>query len=120
MKILGIDIGPEYTVICYGSISANKTVTIERIETIPATPESKPVPEEKESAEDLKRRARKPPADGPCKGCGQAKPLNRLMLCYPCWVKKQNSDKGWREGQPHPAGCGCALDCRFDKTGADN
>lgn len=77
-------------------------------------------PEEKETPEEIKKRARKPPADGPCRGCGKNLPLNRLMLCYSCWVKKQLSDRGWREGQPHPAGCGCDLDCRFDKKGADN
>jgi len=71
-------------------------------------------PEVDESAEDAAKRARKPPADGPCKGCGRDRPLNRLMLCYPCWVKKRNEERGWREGQPHPEGCGCDLECRFD------
>lgn len=84
------------------------------------TPKEKPKPEEKDDIDDIEKRARKPPADGPCKGCGENKPLNRLMLCYPCWIKKQNTEKGWREGQPHPVGCGCDLDCRFDKQGVDN
>ena len=29
-------------------------------------------------------RSKKPPKDGPCKGCGKDRPLNRLFLCYPC------------------------------------
>lgn len=78
------------------------------------------VKEKKETPEDIKKRARKPPKDGPCKGCGKNLPLNRLQLCYRCWVLKQLKDQGWREGQSHPAGCGCDLDCRLDKEGADN
>lgn len=76
--------------------------------------------EKEETPEDIKKRSRKPPKDGPCKGCGKDRPLNRLMLCYKCWIDKQNSDKGWKEGQPHPAGCGCALECTVDKKGGDN
>lgn len=90
------------------------------VETITGRRELVDAPEEKESPEDIKKRARKPPAEGPCRGCGKSKPLNRLMLCYLCWVNKQNSDKGWREGQPHPAGCGCDLDCRFEDKGKGN
>lgn len=77
-------------------------------------------PEEKESLKDIKMRARKPPADGPCKRCGENKPINRLMLCYPCWVKSELEKHGWREGQPHPDFCACDLDCRFDSRWADN
>lgn len=76
--------------------------------------------EKEETPEDIKRRARKPPSEGPCKRCGQDRPLNRLMLCYKCWVLVQLEKSGWREGQPHPAGCGCDLDCRFEDKGADN
>ena len=56
---------------------------------------------------------RKPPADGPCRRCGEEKPINRLMLCYPCWVKSNLEDEAkarggeWREGMPHPAWCQC-------------
>jgi hypothetical protein len=87
-----------------------------------APPEEKPKEkeEEKEDIDDIEKRARKPPSEGPCRGCGKNLPLNRLMLCYRCWVNKRNSDKGWKEGQPHPADCGCDLDCRFDKGTADN
>lgn len=64
--------------------------------------------EEEQSEEDLsKLKQRRPPSDGPCKGCGQNKPLNRLMLCYPCWVKKELEKSGWREGMPHPSWCQC-------------
>ena len=57
-----------------------------------------------------KRHGTPPPRRGPCRRCGQNKPINRLMLCYPCWVKTQLEDKaGWREGMPHPGWCGCSL-----------
>lgn len=72
-------------------------------------------PEEKESVEDIERRSRKPPADGPCKGCGNDRPLNRLMLCYSCWVKKNlldwsraNGDR-WIPGDAHPDWCECVT-----------
>ena len=66
----------------------------------------------KETPEDVKKRARKPPKDGPCKRCGKNKPLNRLMLCYECWVKENLERSGWHEGEPHPPGCGCAISCQ--------
>lgn len=78
-------------------------------------PAANPAPEEKESTDEIKRRARKPPADGPCKGCGQNKPLNRLMLCFKCWVEKQLLDwskytkSDWIPGDPHPTWCKCEL-----------
>ena len=78
-------------------------------------PPNKPKPEEKETPEDIERRSRKPPADGPCKGCGKNKPLNRLMLCFKCWVNKNLLDwskankKDWIPGDPHPDWCKCGL-----------
>jgi hypothetical protein len=64
--------------------------------------------EEEKSEEDLsKLKQRKPPKDGPCKRCGQNKPINRLMLCYECWVKTELEKSGWREGLPHPDWCHC-------------
>ena len=57
---------------------------------------------------------RKPPKDGPCKRCGLDRPLNRLMLCYPCWVKTEieNREKSegreWHEGDSHPEWCKCS------------
>ena len=51
---------------------------------------------------------RTPPRNGICRRCGKNRPINRLMLCYHCWVKTNLEDKnGWREGIPHPADCGC-------------
>lgn len=94
------------------------TITVEPA--VEITPDGKEVvkPVEKEDVDDIKKRARKPPADGPCKGCGQNKPINRLMLCYKCWVDKVNTDRGWKPGQPHPESCRCDLDCRFERESA--
>ena len=50
---------------------------------------------------------RRPPSKGLCRRCGENKPINRLMLCYPCWVKTRLEEHGWREGMPHPDDCGC-------------
>lgn len=50
---------------------------------------------------------RKPPKDGLCRRCGQDKPINRAMLCYPCWVKSNLEESGWRQGLPHPEWCRC-------------
>lgn len=81
---------------------------------LPATeaPNKTGAPAEKpdESRESLLSKSRKPPSEGPCKMCGQDKPINRLFLCYPCWLKdKLHKDSGgeWLPGDPHPAGCGC-------------
>lgn len=70
----------------------------------------------KETPESIKKRSRKPPSDGPCKGCGKNLPLNRLMLCFKCWVNKNLSDWAKAEGNdfipnidPHPAWCHCGL-----------
>ncbi|MFA6318526.1 MAG: hypothetical protein WC943_14045 [Elusimicrobiota bacterium] len=50
---------------------------------------------------------RTPPKKGICRRCGEDKPVNRMMLCYPCWVKTRLEERGWREGMPHPDDCGC-------------
>lgn len=64
--------------------------------------------EEVDEKDPSKLKQRKPPSEGPCRRCGQNKPLNRLMLCYPCWVKSELEEKaGWREGMPHPDWCRC-------------
>ena len=75
----------------------------------PAAPEAPaaPTPAKADTPEDIKKRARKPPKDGPCKRCGQDRPLNRLMLCYKCWVITNLEHGGWKQGEPHPADCGC-------------
>lgn len=83
--------------------------------------------EEKETPEDIKKRARKPPKDGPCKGCGKNLPLNRLFLCFKCWVNKNLSDWAKAEGKdfipnidPHPAWCKCGLSEHGGKRSGDN
>lgn len=63
--------------------------------------------EEKEERDPRKLKQRVPPSRGTCRRCGQNKPVNRLMLCYPCWVKTVLEKRGWREGQPHPDWCRC-------------
>jgi hypothetical protein len=68
------------------------------------TPEEA-LPQEEVDLERLPKRA--PPKKGLCRRCGEDKPINRLMLCYPCWVKVQLEKDGWKEGQPHPDHCGC-------------
>jgi hypothetical protein len=63
-----------------------------------------------EGEEDLKRLSQQaPPSRGLCRRCGENKPVNRLMLCYPCWVKTNLEEKGWRQDQPHPDWCECTL-----------
>ena len=79
-----------------------------------------PEKEKEEDLEDLKKRSRKPPSGGKCIRCGEPRPVNRLKLCYPCWVKEENEKSGWREGQPHPGTCGCDLDCSQDKNSFGN
>lgn len=99
---------------CVDVIICAETITAEP-ETIEAPAETTPPKgdtkyEKKETPEDIKKRARKPPAEGPCKMCQQMRMLNRLLLCYPCWLKdKLHKDSGgeWLPGDPHPAGCGC-------------
>jgi hypothetical protein len=75
---------------------------------------------EEETAEELKKRSRKPPNEGKCVECGELKPLNRLKLCYKCWIKLENEKSGWSEGNPHPGTCGCDLDCAQDKNSFGN
>jgi hypothetical protein len=70
-----------------------------------AAPEA--VEEEDVDLDKLKQRI--PPKEGICRRCGQDKPINRLMLCYVCWVKANLEDSGWREGMEHPAWCQCAV-----------
>ena len=69
------------------------------------TPEKEVQGEEETDPAKLKQR--KPPSRGLCRRCGENKPINRLMLCYPCWVKTELENSGWREGMPHPDWCHC-------------
>ncbi|MBI4385788.1 MAG: hypothetical protein HY551_00245 [Elusimicrobia bacterium] len=63
-----------------------------------------------ERREPARRHGTAPPKRGLCRRCGQDRPINRLMLCYSCWVKTQLEERAdWREGMPHPDWCGCAL-----------
>jgi len=55
------------------------------------------------------------PGEGHCVRCGEMKPLNRLRLCYQCFVyceiEKVEGSFGriWRPGMPHPSWCQCTL-----------
>lgn len=64
---------------------------------------------EKEDPDLEKIPKRAPPKDGLCRRCGENKPINRLMLCYVCWVKTNLEEKGWREGMAHPDWCKCEV-----------
>lgn len=70
-------------------------------------PVDETTPEEKEETDIRKIKQRVPPKDGLCRRCGENKPINRLMLCYPCWVKTELENSGWKEGMPHPDWCRC-------------
>jgi hypothetical protein len=98
------------------AVFLNEDGTVSVLDPAAAPPAPEKKPEEKESVEDIERRARKPPSDGPCKGCGKNLPLNRLMLCFRCWVNKNLNDDAKARGEdflpgidPHPAWCGCEL-----------
>lgn len=62
-------------------------------------------PEDEKDPAKLKQR--KPPSKGPCRRCGASLPLNRLMLCYRCWVVTELEKRGWKDGEPHPDACDC-------------
>lgn len=67
-----------------------------------------PVREKPKEETDLRKlQQKKPPSRGLCRRCGENKPINRLMLCYPCWVKVELEKSGWKDGEPHPDWCGC-------------
>ncbi|MDE2038543.1 MAG: hypothetical protein KGO96_03390 [Elusimicrobia bacterium] len=80
---------------------------LEEISAEKALAERKPEAEEKTEEDLSKLKQRKPPVGGLCRRCGKNKPINRLMLCYPCWVKTELENTGWREGLPHPDWCRC-------------
>ena len=67
--------------------------------------------EEPKDEKDARRlNQKKPPKDGLCRRCGETKPINRLMLCYPCWVKTNLEKFGWKDGTPHPDWCACEVE----------
>ncbi len=89
----------------------------------PAAPgETKDAPRETPSAlDDAKDQAEdrpstggaEPPKPGPCRECRRLRQLNRLKLCYPCFVDLNISDgmkkrgEEWKSGDKHPAWCDC-------------
>ncbi|MBI5629484.1 MAG: hypothetical protein HY921_01230 [Elusimicrobia bacterium] len=85
------------------------TTTIEELLEEAIDKNAVPIEEDElQNEKDVKKlKQRKPPSDGLCRRCGQNKPVNRLMLCYPCWVKAELEKRGWREGEPHPDWCAC-------------
>ncbi len=46
-----------------------------------------------------------------CKRCGHDVPVNRLRLCYRCWVITMIEQRtpGWIPGMQHPDWCQCTL-----------
>ncbi|MFA6004491.1 MAG: hypothetical protein WC881_10535 [Elusimicrobiota bacterium] len=83
------------------------TDTLTDTETWVDTETALPDAETKEEVDLHKLPKRTPPKEGICRRCGENKPVNRLMLCYPCWVKTELEKSGWREGMPHPDWCHC-------------
>jgi len=84
-----------------------QTLTEEEFAVLTEETAALPAETQKEETDIKKIPQRRPPKSGPCRRCGKDKPLNRLMLCYPCWVKTELEKKGWREGMPHPDWCRC-------------
>lgn len=90
------------------------------VEAPAAPPEAKPA-EEKSALDDAKDDAEerpdvggaKPPAAGPCRECKRFRMLNRLRLCYPCFVDLVLMDEAkargheWKPGDAHPGYCSC-------------
>lgn len=89
---------------------------------VEAPPTETPKEEEKKSAldeaeEDAEPKdengGSKPPEDGLCRECKRRRHLNRLKLCYPCFVdlvimdetKKRGIE--WKSGDKHPDFCAC-------------
>lgn len=83
------------------------TTAEELLEEVLEKPQTELPPEEQKEEDPSKLKQRKPPKEGICRRCGQNKPVNRLMLCYPCWVKTELEKTGWREGMAHPDWCRC-------------
>ena len=91
---------------------------------VEAPPEGKPkeketdektaLDEAKDNAEDRPDcGGAKPPEDGHCRECKRLRKLNRLKLCYPCFVELVLMDEAkkrgfeWKPGDKHPDWCGC-------------
>ncbi len=70
-------------------------------------------PKEKPDLDKEEHTGKAPPHKGPCLRCGRDLMLNRLDLCYRCWVITNLEDaakkKGevWTESMAHPDWCKC-------------
>jgi hypothetical protein len=88
----------------------------------PATPAAEPKPaEEKTALDEAKDMAdersstggAEPPKEGHCRECKRLRKLNRLRLCYPCFVELVLMDEAkkrgyqWKPGDKHPDWCSC-------------
>lgn len=73
--------------------------------------ETKTKPKTKEDAPPKPKLGSRPPKEGPCKRCGNDRPLNRLFLCFRCWVLTNIEDRvpRWKPGDNHPSWCKCEL-----------
>lgn len=95
------------------------TITVEPPTATPAEPPKEEV--KKSALEEAKDDADpkdanggvKPPEDGPCRECKRMRRLNRLRLCYPCYVDLNLADQmkqrgqEWKPGDKHPDWCDC-------------
>ena len=86
-----------------------ETLTREAHET--AAPDAKPT------------HGRKPPKEGICKRCGLDKPVNRLSLCYSCFVitniedREKKEGREWTPSMAHPSWCKCELPGKHPEVG---
>lgn len=90
-----------------------KTTADELLEEALDTTKKKFESEEKPDLDKIEKRS--PPKRGICRRCGEDKPVNRVMLCYPCWViteiedKERKAGREWFPGMPHPDWCHCEI-----------
>lgn len=84
------------------------------------TPAEAPA-EEKSALDDAKDDAKpkdetggaEPPVEGNCRECKRWRRINRLKLCYPCFVELVLMDEAkkrkfeWKPGDKHPDWCSC-------------
>jgi len=61
------------------------------------------------------------PAKGGCRRCKRNIPINRLKLCYECFVKINLLNGGWTRFDIHPDWCHCTLKVpHLGRQGANN
>lgn len=77
-------------------------------------PEKSALDEAKEDAKDRPSTGgAEPPTEGNCRECKMLRRLNRLKLCYPCFVQLVLMDEAkkrgveWKPGDKHPDWCSC-------------